>query len=85
MPATTNGSAESASPFTDDFTQFAKDILCEWNIPGAAIAVVDGNEIFSEVRPSASLHPPSPGFLRAILTWHMGELFLAGIRFFKSS
>jgi hypothetical protein len=86
MSASTNGSAKSASPFTDNFMQFANGILCEWNIPGAAIAVVDGNDIFSEVR---FVHRRV--FTVALLEGYKSIInmesgyFLTGVWFFKST
>lgn len=36
-------------PFNRDFNQYANELLKRWNSPSVAIAVVDGDEIFTQV------------------------------------
>lgn len=40
---------KGSSPFTDDFNSFVADVMGEWKLPGMAIAVVDGEDVFTQV------------------------------------
>lgn len=41
----------SRDPFTKSFDSFVQETIDEWKVAGVAIAVVDGDEIFSKVGP----------------------------------
>lgn len=38
------------SPFTDDFGDFVQKQLERWHTPGVSIAVIDGDDVYSQVR-----------------------------------
>jgi hypothetical protein len=40
---------EKVSPFDTDFAKLVETTLVKWNLPGVALAVVDGEETFAEV------------------------------------
>jgi hypothetical protein len=40
---------EKVSPFNADFAKLVETTLAKWNLPGVALAVVDGEETFAEV------------------------------------
>lgn len=42
------------SPLNAEFEKFVHETLQKWHVPGMAIAVVDGEQIWAEV----SIHPP---------------------------
>ncbi|TWU76429.1 hypothetical protein ED733_006955 [Metarhizium rileyi] len=46
VPAQTNHS----SPFTDDLNSYVEDLMDEWKLAGMAVAVIDGDDVFTEVR-----------------------------------
>lgn len=50
-------SSTGKNPLTGDFVNFVKDNMDYWKIPGMAIAVVDGQDVFSEV---CAFHGPWP-------------------------
>lgn len=50
-----SGDSKTKSPLTEEFGAFAKDVLDQWKVPGISIAVVDGDDVFSQVRSSAHL------------------------------
>lgn len=37
------------SPLTSEFSEFVLERLDEWKVPGVAVAVIDGDEIYTEV------------------------------------
>lgn len=37
------------SLFTEEFARFAKETLKEWKVPGVSIAVIDGEDVFTQV------------------------------------
>lgn len=41
---------DKKSPFSKEFAELARAKLEEWKVPGLAMAVVDGEDIFAEVR-----------------------------------
>lgn len=48
LGGTTQHSA-SDSPFTESFARFTDDVMQDWKVPGMAIAVIDGDNIYTEV------------------------------------
>jgi hypothetical protein len=40
---------EKISPFDADFSKLVETTLAKWNLPGVALAVVNGEETFAEV------------------------------------
>jgi hypothetical protein len=44
------GGAEINDPFTPEFAEFVAETMDEWKLLGTSIAVVDGDEVFSQVR-----------------------------------
>lgn len=42
--------AEQTNPLTEEFGEFARKTLKEFNVPGVSIVVIDGDNIFAEVR-----------------------------------
>ncbi|OAA32355.1 Beta-lactamase/transpeptidase-like protein [Moelleriella libera RCEF 2490] len=46
---------KGSSPFTDDFNSFVADVMGEWKLPGMAIAVVDGEDVFTQAYGYAKL------------------------------
>lgn len=42
-------SKEGESPFTDEFGKHVDELLGRWHVPGMAIGVVDGDDIWTEV------------------------------------
>lgn len=38
-----------SSPFTDAYKKRVEDLLEEWHVPGVAIGVVDGDDVWTEV------------------------------------
>ncbi|KAF7546718.1 hypothetical protein G7Z17_g8236 [Cylindrodendrum hubeiense] len=47
--ATVAAKAHANDPFTRDFKEFANCTIDQWKVPGMAIAVIDGDEIYSEL------------------------------------
>ncbi|KAI5866381.1 hypothetical protein GGS23DRAFT_556856 [Durotheca rogersii] len=45
--------AERGNPLDADFAAFARAALDRWHVPGVAVAVLDGDQIWAEVS-----HPP---------------------------
>ncbi|KFA76398.1 hypothetical protein S40288_04805 [Stachybotrys chartarum IBT 40288] len=45
---TLSPSLDSKNPFTDDFGEWAAGVLDHWKVPGLAIAVIDGKDVFAE-------------------------------------
>lgn len=45
----TPSNSTSTNPFDPAFAKFANDILKQWNVPGISLAVVDGENIYSQV------------------------------------
>lgn len=43
------GGAKMNDPFTPEFAEFAAETMEEWKLPGISIAVVDGDDVFSQV------------------------------------
>lgn len=39
----------SSSPFDEEFNAYVHGLLDKWHVPGVAVAVVDGDDIWSEV------------------------------------
>lgn len=50
-PAGSGGDEKEGAtrPFDSDFEAFAKEALDRWHVPGVAVAVVDGEDIWAEV------------------------------------
>lgn len=46
------GSERGESPFTDAFGKHVDELLNKWHVPGVAIGVVDGDDIWTEARPT---------------------------------
>lgn len=53
------GNKKGKSPFTDDFRKHVDELLEKWHVPGMAIGVVDGNNIWTEVRPTEPIYSGS--------------------------
>ncbi|KAF4331968.1 hypothetical protein FBEOM_14245 [Fusarium beomiforme] len=49
------GGAEINDPFTPEFAKFVADAMEEWKLPGISVAVVDGNDVFSQAFGYATL------------------------------
>ncbi|KAF9775751.1 hypothetical protein IL306_006125 [Fusarium sp. DS 682] len=49
------GGAEINDPFTPEFANFVAETMEEWKLPGISVAVVDGNDVFSEAFGYATL------------------------------
>jgi hypothetical protein len=54
---------EKISPFDADFAKLVETTLAKWNIPGVALAVVDGEETFAEVFLENSYGKDKPNFV----------------------
>lgn len=54
---TLSPSLDSKNPFTDGFGEWATGVLDHWKVPGLAIAVIDGKDVFAEVRAAVDLGP----------------------------
>ncbi|KHN95705.1 Beta-lactamase/transpeptidase-like protein [Metarhizium album ARSEF 1941] len=51
----------SKSPFTGDFGRYVEGLMDEWKLAGMAVAVVDGDDVFTKVRPQPrTLMPVGP-------------------------
>lgn len=37
------------NPFTGDFNKFVDGVMDEWKLAGMAVAVIDGDDVFTEV------------------------------------
>lgn len=48
-PITSQEPAASGNPLTSEFAEFVLQTLDEYKVPGVAVAVVDGDEIYAEV------------------------------------
>lgn len=44
-------SKKGESPFTDEYAKHVDRLLERWHVPGMAVGVVDGDDIWTEVRP----------------------------------
>lgn len=40
---------KNGNPFTDEFKTLAEENLRRWNVPGVAVGVVDGGDVWGEV------------------------------------
>jgi hypothetical protein len=40
---------KSKSPFTEEYAKHVGELLEEWHVPGVAIGIVDGDDIWTEV------------------------------------
>ena len=40
---------EKKNPLTAEFGEFVREQLDKWKVPGVAVAVVDGDEVYAEV------------------------------------
>jgi hypothetical protein len=49
-PISAQGVAASRSPLTSEFADLVLKTLDEWKVPGVAVAVIDGDEVYAEVR-----------------------------------
>ena len=47
--------ARKGSPLTEDFRKLVVETLDEWHIPGLSIAVIDGDDIWTEVNLPSSI------------------------------
>ncbi|KAK3191425.1 hypothetical protein K4F52_002636 [Lecanicillium sp. MT-2017a] len=72
MGSKTNGfvDTDSGNPLTSDVKNYVKDRLDEWNIAGAAIAIIDGDNTYSEAFGFASL-PDVPATEDTL--WYFGS------------
>jgi len=43
-------SSSASNPFDEEFEKLANKSLAMWHVPGLAIAVVDGDDVFAKVR-----------------------------------
>lgn len=50
-PLQGGSSKESKSPFTENYGKHVDQLLEKWHVPGVAIGVVDGDNIWTEVWP----------------------------------
>lgn len=50
---------DSKNPLDEDFKTYITQAMKDWNIPGMAIAVVDGDNIYAEVSSSPPIIPSS--------------------------
>ena len=68
------GSQEKPSnPFTAEITQFINDTLKDWHVPGLSIAVIDGENVYTEVHTQSTsclMHTNSPGIWTRRLPRH---------------
>lgn len=46
-PATSATMAPNG-PFTGDFSAYVEQVMDEWKVPGLAIAVIDGDDVFTQ-------------------------------------
>lgn len=46
-----SSSAAATSPFTDEFAVFIQQTLEQQKLPGVALGVVDGDDVFTQVGP----------------------------------
>lgn len=44
-----SGENMKQNPLTEDFGVYVKELLNEWKVPGVSVAVVNGEETFSQV------------------------------------
>lgn len=49
-PISEHGSDASGSPLTSEFGSFVLEQLEKWRVPGVAVAVIDGDDVYAEVR-----------------------------------
>lgn len=49
-----DSAAGGGNPLTAEFADFVLETLGKWKVPGAAVAVIDGDEVYTEV----SIPPP---------------------------
>lgn len=49
-PITRQGSTASGNPLTAEFGDFVREQLEKWKVPGVALAVIDGDDVYTEVR-----------------------------------
>lgn len=66
--------ATKENPLTAEFGDFVREQLDKWKVPGIAVAVVDGDEVYAEVRFLLLLLPfpfLSPFSYYLIAVWHM--------------
>lgn len=57
-PLTSSNSApngDSQNPFNDDLGKFVDDVMERWKIPGMSVAVIDGDDVYSEVKKLSTL------------------------------
>lgn len=48
-PISEQGSTASGNPLTDEFGDFVREQLEKWKVPGVALAVIDGDDVYTEV------------------------------------
>jgi len=41
---------DSQNPFNDDLGKFVANVMERWKIPGMSVAVIDGDDVYTEVR-----------------------------------
>jgi hypothetical protein len=47
------------NPLTPEFAEYVAGLLEDWKVPGMSIAVLDGDELYAEVRTLLYNTPPS--------------------------
>lgn len=48
--ATTQEKTRAGNPLTEEFAAFVKEKLEKWKVPGMSLAVIDGEDVYAEVR-----------------------------------
>ncbi len=43
-------SGKANSPFNDEVEEFVHDVMGRWKIPGMSVAVIDGEDVYAQVR-----------------------------------
>lgn len=52
-------------PFTNDFAKFVDGVMEDWKVPGMSIAVIDGDDVYTEVYYPYK-YPPSLSVLNPV-------------------
>jgi CubicO group peptidase (beta-lactamase class C family) len=47
----------SQNPFNDDLGNFVDNVMERWKIPGMSVAVIDGDDVYTEVRAAVEIAP----------------------------
>lgn len=56
LPFQVGSKSENKSPLTEDYAKHVDELLEKWHVPGMAVGVVDGDDIWTEVRSTFSLY-----------------------------